>query len=195
MSDEWVDRVTAVIRSGDLVAYPLDRLREELRRRFGSEPPDPGELRRLLLGHPDRFVLIEPEPLPLHGADQDGAAEILGVLRSAGLFSVSQVMLRGETEPAPDVETAAAVTRAVSRSLTALWNAGSAGTLRRAELVQATRAANQLRGRLRRLSASPPLPSPAPAAGGTRSAGPPAAVQPTRWARASTRAGGAAEPG
>lgn len=171
MNDQWLDQVTAIIRSGEMVAFPLDRLRDELRERFGWEPPALPELRRLLQSRPDRFLVVEPDPLPALGSAQGGGSELMRVLRSAGLVAPAQVMLRGDAEPATDLEEDAALTRAVSRSLTVLWTARSAAVLGRAELVQATRAANQLRGTLRRLSARPRLPASAPAAGGTRTSG------------------------
>lgn len=180
MSDDWSDRVTAVIRSGEAVSFPLERLREELRARFGLEPPGLEELRRLLRARPDRFIVVDPPPLPLAGSVGETAPELLGALRAAGLAPSPQVLLRGQSEPAADVETAAPLTRAVSRSLSVLWTAGPTARFGRGELAQATRAANQLRGTLRRLTASPRLP-PKPSAGGTRTLGPPAGVERPRW--------------
>lgn len=179
MHDDWLDQVTAVIRSSDAVALPLDRLAAELRARFGGEVGVP-ELRARIGQRADRLLLIEPET-PLLGAGLPGAdqQELLGILRAAGLAPSPHVMLRGEGEPSTTVEPAPEVTRAVSRSLTQLWGAQTGAEPGRADLVLATRAANTLRGTLRRMSARGPRPATHP--GGTRTAGggaPPAGPAP-----------------
>lgn len=154
MDAEWLDQVTVIIRGSDFVAYPLDRLHGELRTRFSSPIGSVAELRTRLLRRPDRFLVIEP------GAEVPGGAglppgvraQLVSRLREAGLLPVAQVLLASPDEPEGEGPEAR-LSRAVSRSLTMAWAAQGDSRQGRAELLQATQAANELRGVLRRMYA------------------------------------------